>query len=258
MRSTALTLGAALLCGAAVLAQQPPAQAPPAPNDNAALNQILQNWEQVMTTINTLVVQCNRTTVDKTWDRTEVFEGEAKFLKPSRASLEMHNKAKPEVFEKYVCNGASLWVYNPQGKQLRVHKLPPTKSGQVSDDNFLSFLFGMKATQAKLRYDLKLLPSPANDNWYYYIEIQPRERADKADFTRARLVLTRMNFLPRQLWFEQPNGNEVTWDFNKLLTAVDLRPAEFDQPAPPPGWQLVPGDAPGPQAPAARVIRQQQ
>src|SRR5262249_36248302 len=132
MRYTAPTLGAALLFGASLLAQQPPAQVPPAPAQAPTINDILRNWERAMTGISTLVAQCNRTTIDKTWQRTEVYEGQAKFLKPNRASLEMRHKTKPELFEKYVCNGTNLWVWAPQSKLIRVHKLPPPKPGQVS------------------------------------------------------------------------------------------------------------------------------
>jgi TIGR03009 family protein len=199
------------------------------------------------------VVQCNRTTVDKVWKSTEVYEGVAKYLKTNQgnlASLEMKRKDNPAIYEKYVCSGTFVYEFAPGAKEIRVHELPRPASGQVVDDNFLSFLFGMKAADAKRRYQLTFVPPPANDKWYYYIEVRPRERQDMQDFTRARLVLMASNNLPRQLWFEQPNGNEVTWDFPQVTTGVDLRVQEFGQPQVPPGWQLK--QAPG------RVIRQQQ
>jgi len=61
----------------------------------------------------------------------------------------------------------------------------------------------MKAEEAKRRYDMSLVKQ---DPFYFYIEIGARFPADKADFQQARLVLWRKSFLPRQLWFEQPNG----------------------------------------------------
>src|SRR5262249_36595919 len=159
-----------------------------------------------MNSIHTLVAQCTRTVVDKTWQRTEVFEGQAKYLKPSFASLELRKKGSPEQFEKLIINGQEIYTDAPDSKQIRLHKLAPPKAGQVAEDNVLSLVFGMKADDAKKRYLLTLVPGPANDTWYYYIEIVPRNEADKADFTRARLVLTRNNYLPRQLWFQHPNG----------------------------------------------------
>ena len=41
----------------------------------------------------------------------------------------------------------------------------------MANDNFLSFLFGMRAAEAKRRYDLKL---EREDQHYYYIMVLPR------------------------------------------------------------------------------------
>lgn len=249
---------ALLLTASCLLAQLPPAQStlPQAPPQDPKLEELLFQWEKVMTNVQSLVAYCTRTTVDKVWQTTEVYEGSAKFLKSplpnqsSRASLEMFKKGKPEVFEKYVCSGTFLYEYAPANKVIRVHELPPPKQGQISDDNFLSFLFGMKAVEAKNRYNLTYVPP--NDKWYYYLEVTPRSASDKADFTKARLVLTASTYLPRQLWFEQPNGNQVTWDFPKVVNNAEQNAAAFAQPDLPPGWQFVrvPRDT------QARIIRQ--
>jgi TIGR03009 family protein len=267
MRCPFLALTGALLGGACLLAQ-PPAQppAPPQPDPHEArLLAILQNWEKAMGSINSLVAECTRTQVDKVFQSTKVFTGKAKFLKPNKASLEMRNKQNPDDFEKYVCSGSELCVYNPKAQTIQIHKLPPPKPGQPQEDNFLSFLMGMKAAEAMKRYKLTLLPStPETEKWYFYVQVLPRDKADMADFSRARLVLTTNTYLPRQLWFEQPNGNEVTWDFDKLYKDVQLPPVEFQRPVAPPGWQLVPaerpagpGGAPAPSGGGPRVIRPQ-
>jgi TIGR03009 family protein len=257
MRTPVLAVSAALLGGALVLAQQPTAPPQAAPN-SAQLTQILQNWERVMNSINSLTAELTRKQEDKTWATTKVFEGHAKFLKPNMASLKMTNKADPNDFEQYVLNGTEVCAYAPQSKVIRVHKMPPPKAGQQQDDNFLQFLMGMKAADALRRYELALLPgTPETEAWYYYVRVLPRTPADKADFTQARLVLWKNTFLPAQLWFEQPNGNTVTWDFTKMNTSQQLQPQEFQRPTPPPGWQLVPGDLPGSPAGGPRIIRQQ-
>ena len=57
-------------------------------------------------------------------------------------------------------------------------------------------------------------------------------------FSRARLVLYKATFLPAQLWFEQPNGDEITWEFKKVDTKTELRATEFSPPPKPTGWQM--------------------
>jgi TIGR03009 family protein len=221
--------------GSAFLYGQQP-QAPSTAANANRLDAMLLRWEQQMRSVQTISAQCTRTTLDKTFQDREVFEGTAKYMKPNLAMLELQKQGKPQVFEKFVCTGTFLYEYVPQNKQIRVHELPAPKPGQVADDNFLSFLFGMRAEEAKRRYDLKLV---STDQWYVYIEILPRFPADKADFHRARLVLNNQTFLPRELWFEQPNGTEVKWDMPKIESGVVLNRTEFVTPAIPKDWTLV-------------------
>jgi TIGR03009 family protein len=224
-------------------AQTPPrTQTPPAaqPGLDARnrLDALLMTWEQKMTAVQTILAQVTRTSVDKTFQVVEVYQGTAKYMKPNLAMLDMKKKGKEEVFEKYICTGTFLYEYAPQDKEIRVHELPSPKPGQVSEDSFLSFLFGMRAEEAKRRYDLRLVKGPPEDQWYYYVEISPRYDQDKQDFKRARLVLMASTFLPRELWFEQPNGNEVKWDIPKIESGVQLNRTDFTSPQAPPGWQV--------------------
>jgi TIGR03009 family protein len=255
---------ACLLLGSTLHAQQAPpaAQNPPTAQPNGAqpnaaqLDTLLQRWEQEMKRIETLSAELNRTTVDKVYQGTEVFTGTAKYMKPNLAILEMKKKDRPEVYEKYICSGTFLYEWVPGSKVIRAHELPPTKEG-VGDDNFLSFLFGMKAEEAKKRYDLKLMKE---DQFYYYVQVLPRLAADKADFQEARLALNKSSFLPREVRFTQPNGNEIIWDIPKLQTGVKLQRDDFAPPQTlPQGWNLIRmprADASQGQPP--RVVRPQQ
>jgi TIGR03009 family protein len=257
MRYYRLALTCVLLGSAAAWAQQPPSPpaAPPPTPANPELEQILANWEKAMNSVDKLVAKITRTDTDKVYQSTTVYDGVAKFMKPNRASLRLERRGKPEVYEQLVYTGTYLYQYVPQKKEIRVHQLPPPKSGQVSDETFLSFLIpGMKAAAAKERYQLTLITPPPNDTWYYYILIQPKQQADKAEFTRARLVIHRSTYLPRELWFEEPNGNESKWDFPQVQTNVPFAATEFATPTTPRGWQMVPV----PPQPQPRIYRPQQ
>lgn len=254
---------AGLVLATPVQAQQPPAgQNPPVaaqPNNAAQLDMLLNRWEQEMKRIETLSAELNRTTVDKVYQGTEVFTGTAKYMKPNLAILEMKHQKKADIYEKYICSGTFLYEWVPASKVVRAHELPPPKEGQVGDDNFLSFLFGMKADEAKKRYDLKVLKE---DQHYYYVQIFPRTAADKADFQEARLALNKSSFLPREVRFTQPNGNEITWDIPRIQAGVKLTREDFAPPQNlPQGWNLVRmprADAAPQQQPPPRVVRPQQ
>jgi TIGR03009 family protein len=225
-----------------VMAQQ---GAPAQDANSAQVDAVLAGWESSLTSLRSLYAECERTTIDKTFQTKEIFKGSAKYLKSpgpgqgSRASLELYKQpsqgANAMIFEKYICTGTYLYEYAPANKVIRIHDMPPAKAGQIADDNFLSFLFGMKATEAKQRYQLSLTP-PSDAN-YHYLLIQPKLAQDKADFTVARLVLLRQNFLPAQVWFHQPNGNEVTWNFQPRRDA-EIPASTFEQPKLLQGWKF--------------------
>lgn len=238
MRSIQLALVGLAIWGVHVNAQQPnPQPAQPAAPGGERLDSLLNRWEKEMQSVQTLSVDMVRTTKDKVMGMDEVFAGKAKYMKPNLAVLEMQKKDNPQVFEKFLCTGTFLYQWQPGSKVINQFELPPPQPGKQAQNDFLSFFFGMKAEEAKQRYDLKLVKE---DQYYVYIEVLPKLAADKADFAKARLVLNQSNFLPRQVWFEQVNGNEVMWDLPKAQRDVEVDRGEFAPPAQlPAGWQYV-------------------
>ncbi len=245
MRSIQLALVGLAIWGVHAHAQQPtqqPNQQPAQPAQPAApggerLDALLHRWEKEMQSVQTLTVDMVRTTKDKVWQTDEVFAGKARYMKPNLAVLEMQKKDNPQVYEKFLCTGTFLYQWVPGSKIVNMFELPPPQPGQQAQNDFLSFFFGMKAEEAKQRYDLKLVKE---DQWYVYIEVLPKLPADKADFAKARLVLNQNTFLPRQVWFEQTNGNEVMWDLPKAERDVQVDRNEFAPPTQlPAGWNYV-------------------
>ena len=133
-----------LLC-TALSAQQPPGALPPAaPLDpNNRLDALLMQWEAKMKSIQTLKATVRRDRDDKVFKTRDTFAGEAKYMKPNLALLELKRMDRQDVFEKYICTGTYLYEYNQSNREVRYHELPPPKPGQVADDNFLAFLFGI-------------------------------------------------------------------------------------------------------------------
>jgi TIGR03009 family protein len=244
---TALTI--LLLTAAPVAAQVQPGQGQPAqqPTPEQKLDNYLLRWEQEMTRVQTLMAQLARTETDTTFNQKKKYVGSAQYMKSgsgpgalNMAMLVMYEEGKQDFAEKYVCTGTYLYVWHVPTKEVRIHKLPPPQPGQVGNDSFLHFLFGMRAADAKQRYDLKLLGEDQN---YIYIEVQPRLPQDKADFKVAQIVLFRDTYLPRQLKFQHANGGSVTeWDIPIIKSGVNVDRRLFDAPdarSLEPGWKPV-------------------
>jgi TIGR03009 family protein len=245
MRLYPLVLLGLLLAAVPAAAQTPPS---PKPGAQAAdpLDVYLQRWEAAMLKVQTLHAVLKRTEKDPTFNASQTYVGFAQYMKAGAgantlnlALLEMKLQGKTEIAEKFICTGTYLYQYSPAAKEIRAYELPRPKPGQVADDNFLSFLFGMKAEEAKRRYELKLVKEKENDKFWIYVDVHPRFPGDKADFEWARIVLSRTTYLPRQLWFKQKTGPEVLWDVDPIRSGVQLNRATFDAPKPEPGWKLV-------------------
>jgi TIGR03009 family protein len=251
MRKTCLALLAVGVLGSAGLAQSP--AAPPAPAADAPrkdLDNYLDRWEDAMKTVKSLAVACTRTEIDPTYKTRKSYTGTIHFLKPTYFFWHMAVKDKPTDFERFICTGTYIYQYIPAEKQIKYYAAPKTTTeGRLTEDSSLAFLFGMKATEAKARYDLKLHNV---DQSYVYIDIISKNAVDRADFVKARLVLNKDSFLPRQLWFETPTQGEVLWDLTTIKPNAPMPAEIFAAPQTPKDWKLVPAQA------QPRVIRSQQ
>jgi TIGR03009 family protein len=161
-------------------------------------------------------------------------------------------KGKTEVSEKVICTGTYIYQYIPTKKEIHAHEMTRDKDGKVADNASLGLMFGMKAAAAKARFGLALAKV---DDHYIYVDVTPKLAEDKTEFQRARLVLDRNTYLPRQVWLEQPNGNEVLWDLPRSAAGVKLDARYFDAPRPGDGWKIVPVTKAAPGSEKPRVIR---
>jgi hypothetical protein len=113
------------------------------------------------------------------------------------------------------------------------------QKGGGAEDNFLSFLVGMKAAEAKRRYNIRLA---GEDKWYFYLEVTPRFAADRADFTLAQIALRQagqpQEYTPAMLVYTEANGNKATWNIPRLACDTRLDRNLFMPPPTPTGWQL--------------------
>jgi TIGR03009 family protein len=232
MRAYLSALVSALIVCAAAGALQP--LAPPTPD---RLDRLLRDWEKAWTDLQSFSTRYRRTDVDKVFQETRAYEGTLEYIKPNLVMLHTQRNGKPEAVEKLVFNGKSLYTFHPGEKEIRRWEWPGLL-GQYST----LLMLGVNAEEAKRRFDLKLVEE---DQDHLKLEVRPRLPADRADFQVAWLWLRKNDFLPGKLWFRQPNGNEMTWDYSEMKKDVPLVRSEFISPTVPPGWRLRSVDLPG-------------
>jgi TIGR03009 family protein len=239
MRLFGFVLATLVLAGGIAGAQEAP---PAAPASDATLDAHLLRWEQEMKKVETLSAEITRVVKVKSFDTATKLVGWAAYKKRgtgaaalNQAAMELRQEGKRDFQEKIVCTGTRFFQFLPAQKEIKVIELPKPREGGVTDEGPLAFMFGMPAKEARTRYDLRLAKE---DRYYIYVDVSPRLPQDKGDFRRARLVLNKDSFLPRQLWFEGADGTETLWDIPRIQTGTDLNPRLFDQPTTPPGWRL--------------------
>ena len=260
MRTALSALFCLLVVVSTTPAQRPAPQQPAAPldPDHNPLDNVLLRWEDSMKRIESLQAQVEEVKEDAVLKRRDAWDGVAKYIKPNMASLDLRRRDNPDAFRKYICTGTYFYEYNQSKQEIRVNELPPPKPGQVADDNFLSFIFGMKAAEAKRRYTLRLLPEDQN---FFYIEVLPRFQEDREDFQKAYLALTKDKFMPRAVRYVEPNGNTITWNIPAIDIGARLDRNEFTQPRLPAGWKFYmvpPREAAPAGTPQPRVFRSNQ
>jgi TIGR03009 family protein len=235
MRLLGLTL-AAMFVGigsTAVHAQQPPGAgvppvqpvvpvgAPAAPT----LDDHLNTWEKTMAGIKNLRVEITRTTTDSVFKKEKKFYGPLLLMKPNLAILRFEYAGDPtkQDYEAYLCDGKSLYQYKGLEKTVTEHKLPnpATNPGAGSDYFMLDFLSGMKAKDAKDRFEITLVKEDAH---YVYLNIVPKFGKDMQEFKVLSMALfgprTPFPYLPCQAKKLSPNGDMETWEFNKPQTNI--------------------------------------
>jgi hypothetical protein len=164
-------------------------------------------------------------------------------MKPGFGLTELRKKDKPEEFEKFVWTDKVLFKYDRHQKTVVTFPGLPSPSGLGwpfkgildSLETGKMFLLGKNLEEARRRFEFQLAKE---DEWYVYLDVKPRTREDEATFLRIRVVLHKDNYLPRQVWFEEPNRNTVTWDILRIDTTVPLKQEQFENPSLPPGWSM--------------------
>ena len=186
------------------------------------LDQVLRAWEKATREVKSLSCIVERETLDKALQDKSVATGFAMFLRAKAADdvnrfrIELTSVAEPKVSQKFIGKGQFLYSYEPSNKVVREFELELFRKMAWEYFGLTSLLGEIDAKQVKDRYDISLVNSNRPGPFYHYIRVRPKLPQDKRDFTEARLTLLRANYLPTQIWYHQPNGKAITWNFRDV------------------------------------------
>ncbi|MBA4064217.1 MAG: TIGR03009 domain-containing protein [Isosphaera sp.] len=251
MRPAGLVLAA--LLAAATAAGQPPAAPPGQPPAPAApppgkLDEHLAAWEKRMGEVSNFWLSLKLKRTDALLKQEKTYTGLVLCMKPNLARLRLANDADKEGrdYEAYVCNGKAVYEYSGLRRTVTEWPLPDPKAG-ATDNLMIDFVSGLKAKDAKERFDLKLFKEDAH---YVYLDVLPKTAKDKQEFQQLRMALfgpnTKFAYLPAQVNLVKPTGDAESWSFSDpppQTNVPGITPKHFEY-EPVPGFTLVKGQPP--------------
>ena len=135
--------------------------------------------------------------------------------------------------ETWVCNGEDVKQIDDAAKEYRVTALPPDQRGANIINGPLPFLLGVPPETLKKRFRLRFVPGQepkggvrawlADPRTMVMLELLPRREADAQNWSKAQVMLTKPEFLPRAVKLFGPAAGgrradvETVYAFKKVV-----------------------------------------
>ncbi|HVL15997.1 MAG TPA: TIGR03009 domain-containing protein [Gemmata sp.] len=234
MRYAGFTLAVVLIGVVAAHAQQPVAGAPVAPPGapGAApgnrLDAHLDGWEKKMGDLTNFRFVLSLKRTNPTFPNApKSYSGVVLCMKPNYAVLRLNYDADKtgNEYEAFICDGKKVYEYNGLARTITHWPLPDPKASPAgaTDNLMLDFLSGMKARDAKDRFDITLYKEDEKGH-YIYLDVKPKLAKDKAEFQQLRMALygpnTKYTYLPAQVFLVKPGGDTEQWSFKEPQTNI--------------------------------------
>ena len=180
-----------------------PAPVPaPAPAAAGTLDGHLAAWERAMGGTINFRSDFETTRTEAVFGKARVYVGSVLCMKPNLARLRLSETANPANYEAYICNGRSVFAYDGNAKTLTEHTMDANAAAAGGDNLMLDFLSGMKAEDARRRFDLTLAREDAH---YVYLDIKPKMPRDRQEFEQVRFAIygpatKHLAYMPARCW----------------------------------------------------------
>ncbi len=256
-------------------AQQPrgPIQGPPvqraaapaapftlSPAEQAELDRVLANWEQVSQRINTFKCKFQRWQYNLQFGNPQepwtYGTGVLKYKRPDQGVYQVEEVraripapagqpakwGEPEVGEHWVCDGESLYELDHKQKLLKERPLLPEMQGTAIANGPLPFqIFGASQEKLKARYWLRVLPSGPQQQGKIMLQAFPRWQQDASNYRDVTLMLDAQTMHPEAVQVVDLNKNRDSYRFTdiKINDPLSFVKGDFGAPRTPFGWKRV-------------------
>ena len=228
---TCLAQGPSGPAGAARVADARPARPAAEPLQieqvSPQLQQVLTAWHKQTSQINKLQGEHQRWTYELTFGVEKRAKGNFYYEGPDKGRIDIEaidpkldkrptdkdpSTGQPYTLQadepqQWVCDGRQVVVINNTMGTYEAFPVPPQQQGANIMDGPLPFLFGMPPEKAKQRYRMELQKEDAN---MVILQIEPRWREDAANYSKARVMLSKPGYLPVAVELLDPSGNRRT------------------------------------------------
>lgn len=254
-------------------AQRPEANTPRAeftlsPQEEAALDQLLLDWERAGKAIKQFevtftrleykqnVIANGRIGPEKQANEPVQTTGEIKYREPDKGLYVARDDQGAEV-DHWVTDGKTIFLFNPEKKRLEAHQLPRELQGKGIADGPLPFLFGTEAAKLKARYWLRVDPPGSNPKpGQLMLEAVPKFQQDAQNYRRAQVILDAQSLTMLGLQIYHPDGKSRTvhvFGTPVINPKFQFLQKDFSKPKTPEGWMFFPVPAPVEQPAAPRA-----
>jgi TIGR03009 family protein len=213
----------------------------------------LEEWEEKSSRVKRLEGTFKRVSYDPIFEVESVTEGKYCFEFPDKGSFHQVGldqkivdrmqsrkrnakgvpyKVQPGENERWVCDGKKIFKIEEKSKSYEEIEIPVEDRGQNIRNAPLPFVFGLKANEAKQRYEFELVASGTNEQ-QIRVKVKPLLPQDLANYREAEVILDRENCLPLAVKLTDPTGEKTdVYSFIKKEMVVNSK-----------GWtRLLAGD----------------
>ena len=198
-----------------------------------ALDSLLKKWEVESAKIKTLHGNQTRTEVNRVFEVEKVTSGPFFLETPDKGRIDMmavkkingnvgaRKNAEGVPFkresgssEKWICTGTAIWMLNEDDKTYQKEEIPEDQRGKNIVNSPLPFLFGMKADDAKKRFNMTL---KAETKETATLLVEPKLSKDQQNYKIAQIKLNKKTFLPDKVQLLDQTGLEIIYEFEKVV-----------------------------------------